>query len=420
MTDTLPCVDSPSTTAASGRAAHPEPDAPPAGPVPTKRKILAKKKLAGSAKWATVVLGVFVLAEFGASAGLPATQMLFAAVLGLGMALTGRPWVTVSKRTQMGTQALIGVVMGGYMQFSQIKNLGPLIGPIFGITFVTLLLSIVAGWVFFRVVKGVSLCTAVLGTMAGGSAAMISAAEDLNADSRVVAFMQYFRLVLIVATTPFLVTWVFGAVPSGDSRGMNLAANFFEHYRCPHDARYLCVVTGRGDWLAGVCIAAALCVVGVKLGRLLRLPSPATLGPMILTAVVTSLGVSHGYAPDGMFKEVLFILIGLDVGLKFTRRSLLQVWRLFPAILVTTVALAVATAVIPALAAIALHVPQTDMYLATTPGGINAVIATASSVDSNMPLVASTQSLRLIMLVVILPLLARQLAKTPGGAPAKA
>ncbi|WP_244431663.1 AbrB family transcriptional regulator [Segniliparus rugosus] len=374
-------------------------------------------------KWTVVVAGIYVLSELGAFAGLPATQMLFAAVLGIIVALSGRPWLAVSKRTQTGTQALIGVVMGGYMQLGQLKTLGPLIGPILGLTAVTLLLSILIGWAFFRLVPGVSLCTAVLGTVAGGSAAVVSAAEDLHADCRVVAFMQYFRMLLVVATTPFLVAWVFGAVPKGDSRSMDLNSNFFEHYRCTHNAQYLCILTGRGDWFAGVCIALVLCVVGIKFGRLLHLPSPATLGPMIVTAIVTSLGVSHGYAPDGMLKELLFILIGLDVGLRFTRKSLRQVWLLFPAILVATVTLAVATAVIPALAAIVLHVPQTDMYLATTPGGINAVIATASSVESNMPLVASTQSLRLIMLVILLPLLARQLAKVkqpPAAAPVPA
>ncbi|ADG97252.1 membrane protein AbrB duplication [Segniliparus rotundus DSM 44985] len=389
------------------------PERSPADTAPGLRRSRssAKQHALSASKWAAAILGVYALAELGSFAGLPATQILFAAVLGAVVALSGRNWLVMPKKTQVATQALIGVVMGGYMQLGQLKTIGPLIGPIVVITAITLVLSIVTGWAFFRLVPGVSLGTAVLGTLAGGSAAVISAAEDLGADCRVVAFMQYFRVILIVATTPFLVAWVFGAVPKSDSRRTDLNANFFEHYRCPHNDQYFCIVTGRGDWLAGMCIAIVLCIVGVKLGQLIKLPSPATLGPMILTAIVTSTGISHGYAPDGILKELLFILIGLDVGLKFTRKSLRQVWRLFPAILVATITLAVVTALIPALMANALHVPQTDMYLATTPGGINAVIATASTVESNMPLVASTQSLRLIMLVVVLPLLARHLAK---------
>lgn len=426
MTETLARAEKPTALShpeiSSAEATAPtgtpnSPDETPSAPALPRVSSLAKSSTLHATKWALVIASIYILSELGSFAGLPATQMLFAAIFGLAIALSGRVSLTIPKPVQLSTQALIGVVMGGYMEFGQLKTLGPLVGPILLITAATLLISFAAGWALFRLVPDISLCTAVLGTAAGGSAAVVSLAEDLRADCRVVAFMQYFRLVLIVATTPLLVAWVFGAVPKGDSHRMRLNASFLNHYRCPSDGQRLCLITGRGDWLAGLCIAIVLCVIGIKLGQLLRFPSPATLGPMIVTAVVTSLGLSHGYVPEGILKELLFILIGLDVGLRFTRKALRQVWQIFPAILVTTVALSIVTAVIPAIAAVLLHVPQTDMYLATTPGGINAVIATASSVQSNMPLVASTQSLRLIMLVLALPLLARHLAKTVPVSP---
>lgn len=44
--------------------------------------------------------------------------------------------------------------------------------------------------------------SATLGMVAGGSAAVISTAQDHNADSRTVAFLQCLRVALVAATAP--------------------------------------------------------------------------------------------------------------------------------------------------------------------------------------------------------------------------
>jgi uncharacterized membrane protein AbrB (regulator of aidB expression) len=44
-----------------------------------------------------------------------------------------------------------------------------------------------------------------------------------------------------------------------------------------------------------------------------------------------------------------------------------------------------------------------NAYLATTPGGINAVLALASSVDANVALVFAVQTLRLFAMVLLAP-----------------
>jgi uncharacterized membrane protein AbrB (regulator of aidB expression) len=54
-------------------------------------------------------------------------------------------------------------------------------------------------------------------------------------------------------------------------------------------------------------------------------------------------------------------------------------------------------------------IPFTEAYLATTPGGINAVLATAESTGTNVPLVSTVQSLRLFVVVLAVPLVVRAL-----------
>lgn len=48
-------------------------------------------------------------------------------------------------------------------------------------------------------------------------------------------------------------------------------------------------------------------------------------------------------------------------------------------------------------------ISPTDAYLATTPGGISAVLATAESVKANIALVFGVQTLRLLAMVLLAP-----------------
>jgi len=58
--------------------------------------------------------------------------------------------------------------------------------------------------------------TASLGMVAGGAAGIVAMAGDLGADDRLVAFMQYLRVLVITLLTPLLVPLAFpGAGSSG-------------------------------------------------------------------------------------------------------------------------------------------------------------------------------------------------------------
>ena len=60
-------------------------------------------------------------------------------------------------------------------------------------------------------------------------------------------------------------------------------------------------------------------------------------------------------------------------------------------------------------------VPLSDAYLATTPGGINAVVASAAgSAEADMALIATVQSLRLIIVVLALPLVVAAMNRWSG------
>lgn len=152
---------------------------------------------------------------------------------------------------------------------------------------------------------------------------------------------------------------------------------------------------------------AVIAPLGVLLGSRLRLPSPATMGPMLVSAVLTVSGLAHGFAPSGMLRTLLFTMIGLDVGLRFSRRTVRHLRRILPAALACTLAVSAACGALAWTVSALTHIPFGDTYLATTPGGINAVLATASSAHANLPLISSVQSLRLFVMAFLAPLLIR-------------
>ncbi|MEU6717434.1 AbrB family transcriptional regulator [Nonomuraea sp. NPDC046802] len=345
---------------------------------------------AGVVIWAVMLSVMVVAGELGEPA-LPSPHMLIPLLLGLVMAVTGfirdRPPAPLSR----ASQALLGVLMGTYLNVSTLSQVSGSIAPFIVATLMTLLICQGAAWAMVRF-SGVDRATATLGMIAGGSAAAVASAGDLDADGRQVAFMQYLRLGLIVASTPILLQVILP--PQTGQAGETEGAGPWH------------LVHGH-DQAMGLITLASVAALGVLLGRRLRLPSPALMGPMLLSAAVTVTGIAHGFAPDGMLRSLLFTMIGLDVGLRFSRQYMKSLRRLLPTALACTIAVSAACAALAWLLAAITRIPFGDAFLATTPGGINAVLATASSAHANLPLISSVQGLRLFEMAFLAPLLIR-------------
>jgi hypothetical protein len=106
-----------------------------------------------------------------------------------------------------------------------------------------------------------------------------------------------------------------------------------------------------------------------------------------------------------------FLVIGLQVGVSFTRASLATVGRALPLALALVVAVVLACAGLGALLARAAGVSPLTAYLATTPGGLYAVLATATGSGADATFVLAVQVLRLFVMLLTAPLVARLLRR---------
>jgi len=212
-------------------------------------------------------------------------------------------------------------------------------------------------------------------------------AEEYGADFRLVAFMQYLRVVLVAAVAS-VVALVF--VHGGG--GGRFAAGLLP----PVDP-------------ANLASTVAVTVVGAALGRLSRLPAGILLGPLVLGAVLNVLGVVAVNVPPALLIAG-FALIGWNTGLRFTGDALAAAARALPqSVGAMIVLIAFCGLVAWGLVALAGIDPLTA-YLATSPGGLDAAAVIAASTRVDMAFVMALQAVRLVILIVAGPALGRWVA----------
>jgi membrane AbrB-like protein len=348
----------------------------------------------GEQRWRQVLDGAAVVAAGLAVAlalellELPSPALFGGLVAGLVRALAFTAPVAVPRPASTAALALVGVTVGSLVDPATLAQVAGAWLPVLLVSFGTLGLSIAAG-LLLRLWPGISPVTGAFAMIAGGAASITGMARELGADERMVAVLQYLRVLLIVSLMPLTAALVFGASSDGGP-----AAG-----------------SGGAGWPAGLLFTVGCAVVGVVLGRLLRLPAGTTLGPMLVAAVVDLSGLGHGAGVPAPLVTAAFLVIGLQVGVSFTRASLRTIGRALPFALAITVALILACAGLGLVLTRVTGASALDAYLATTPGGMAAVLATAGDSGADSTFVLSVQVARLFVMMLSAPLLARWLRR---------
>src|SRR4051794_954153 len=310
-------------------------------------------------------------------------------IVGLAYALLapGRFWFPRGS-FQVG-QAITGVAIGTFLESSTLTGLGSRWISVALVSVATLAVTIVAGLLLARIAN-LDRPTASLGMVAGGASGIVAMADDLGGDDRLVAFMQYLRVLVVSLLTPLLVPLVFPGAPSvGNVAG---------------DGPLLGNLTG---WV----LTIVLSVAGGFAATRLRIPAPILLGPLLVTAALTLTGAIHLAVPP-LLREVGFALIGLYIGLGFERDTLRQIARLIVPVCVSIAALLLACFGLGGLLTLTTHATLLDAYLATTPGGLYAVLPIAYGSGADTTFVLAVQGLRLFAMILAAPAVVRWLVKT--------
>jgi hypothetical protein len=244
------------------------------------------------------------------------------------------------------------------------------------------------GWLLarWRLLPGT---TAVWGSFPGAATAMVLMAEAFGADVRLVALMQYLRVLMVgVVATTVARLWI----PA--------------HAAAPLP---LMPALAPVDWPA-LAATLALAAAGLAVARIGRVTAGALLVPMFAGIALQGLGVLRIELPWPLL-SACYALVGWSIGLRFTRDILRHAAALLPRVFASIAALIVTCGGLAWLLARFGHVDPLTAYLATSPGGADtvAIIAAASPVD--VPFVMAMQSARFLVVAFLGPVIARFIAR---------
>jgi len=322
-------------------------------------------------------------------AGLPAALFLGPMVAGIIVGVNDGH-VRVPPNAFMLAQGVVGCLMVRAMPASVIEEIGR-DWPIFVIGIASVIAAANGlGWLLtrWRIMPGT---TAIWGASPGAAGAMVIMAEAYGADFRLVAFMQYVRVVCVAITASVVSRlWASGSgVP-------------------PPTPEWFPPI----DWLP-FAQTVTLAFGGAILGKLLRVPAGSMLLPMLIGVPLQNLGIISIELPQ-WFMAISYALVGWSIGLRFTRPILKHAAKAFPQVLASTMALILICGLFGVLLVVFAGIDPLTAYLATSPGGADAVAIIASFSNVDVPFVVAMQTARFLVVMITGPSLARLIVRWAG------
>lgn len=231
---------------------------------------------------------------------------------------------------------------------------------------------------------------AAWGSSPGAASAMVSMADEFGADARLVATMQYVRVICVAITASVVSALLVGLGPG--------QADAAHPTPAPFD-------------LGGFGMTLALAVGGAWLGRRSGLPAGGLLLPLAVGILVSSTGAAQLVLPSWLLAGA-FAAIGWHIGLQFTPQALRTSVRALPEILLAAAAMILLCAGAAWLLVRWQGFSPLTAFLALSPGSIDSVAILAASGSADMGFVMALQALRLVAVVLLGPWVARWIIRT--------
>jgi membrane AbrB-like protein len=215
----------------------------------------------------------------------------------------------------------------------------------------------------------------------GGAAIMVIMADRYGGEMAVVAFAQYFR-VLLISMAAILVS---GLLMDAGGAGQ-----------------------GPGEFFPPVLwVDLGLTLFAVAVGIFLAQVFPFIPGGQLLIPMVLS-GLSKNYLGHEIFLPPwllypCYALMGWRIGLSFTKESLKAVARLIPGLFLGIAVMFVGCALFGWIMAKGAGIEPLTAYLASCPGGLDAVTIIAASSGADLPFITAMQATRLILVISLGP-----------------
>lgn len=342
-------------------------------------------------RWPVLILLSALVVSLLEQLRLPAALLLGPMLVAIVFAARDKP-VIIARPLFYLAQGVVGCMIARAMPpsiFTEIAANWPLFGAAI---FSVIIASALSGWLLTRwqVLPG---STAIWGSSPGAAAAMTLMAENYDADVRLVAFMQYLRVVIVAVLATFIAR-IWAPSPTASSAS---AFAIIQPVAWPAFGATLLVI--------------AACV---GISRLLRLPAGA-----LLISLAGGLLVQNTHWVKLELPPVLlmtaYALIGWSIGLRFNRAILIYAAKALPRLLLAIFSLVAVCCGLAFLLVRFAGIDPLTAYLATSPGGADSVAIIAASSHVDLSFVMAMQTGRFMVVLLTGPVLAKWLAKRAGA-----
>ena len=354
------------------------------------------------ARWVAVGLASAAMTVAMRALGLPSPALFAALLVGLVYALRAQVPLALARAPTVVRRRRWSVWRWARRSSCEsLTGLGERWAGVRVVVLGTLGVSLVAGLVLASR-TGLDRPTALLGLVAGGASGIVSMSDELGADARLVAFMQYARVLSSCSVRAARGRRSSSAARDGPARRGRARGAGWRRISPTPPAPARPASRSRGSCASRP--AACSC-------RWSSPPCSAAAGWRATPRV------------PGLVQDVAFALVGLQVGLRFTPATVRLARRSPPRRpRVDRRRSSWPARRWPRCSSSMTGVTYADAYLATTPGGLYAVLATALDGGGEDPaFVLAVQALRLLVMVLAAPLLVRLLVPAPrrGAGPGR-
>jgi membrane AbrB-like protein len=361
------------------------PRKPPALSVPSADRINTLRRVAET----------LAIAAAGGAAlgliGLPAGYLSGAILVAAAAALAGRPLLM----PQLLTRAIfvvIGISLGAVVSPQTLQGMASYPLSIAVLIVAMLGVSLGAAAYLYLVHRWPPL-SAYLAASPGGMSQVLVLAAELDADLRGVAVVQTMRVVIIAVGLP---------------AGLSLLG-FAGHAMRPGNGPLSFALA---DELA---ILVAVSTLVALVAFRFRFPGGLLFGAMFGSAALHGSGLIHAVVPVWVANLAMMALGGV-IGARFANTA--------PRLLVDYLAaafgsFAVAVTIATLFAAVAINMmalPVPEVVIAYAPGSVDAMMLLALALHLDPVFVGAHHVMRIIFVSVVMPLVARRLARTPAAA----
>lgn len=327
-----------------------------------------------------------------AKLGIPVPWLLGPLFGGLLLAIvTQRPW-HVPRSLNTVAQLLMGVAFGLRLTPEVLSVIGSRLPAMALLVVLTALLSIGNGFLLWRWAR-VDHATGFLGSVPGAAGSIVAIADDLGADARLVAVLQYLRILLVSFLAPLAVEHLAPLIAgSADSILPMQAAVSFEPW-------HLAIIPVYG-------------LLGLAIARLVRLPAGFFMGPFLAATLGTFAGVRIAF-PSWLFAGALAV-VGAMIGTQFDWDLIRKLGRLLVIQTALVILLMLAAGGLGYVFSLMTGVPLVTAFLGSTPGGMDPMIAVSIELGADPPFVMAMQMIRFFLLLFTGPWVAGWLVKRFG------